>query len=109
MKTENDLAILPSHDIIPLLSFLIPRIFPTIYNMDQPCCLFRHLLLFILLLPNFLIQFLLLPQLFLTLSFSFLVDSSFIGFLSIFSNFFLAFPNIPGHISYLFVQIISLS
>ena len=36
---NNDLAILPSHDTTPLLSFLIPRIFTT-HNMGQPCCLF---------------------------------------------------------------------
>ena len=36
---DNDLAILPSHDTTPLLSFLIPRIFTT-HNMGQPCCLF---------------------------------------------------------------------
>jgi len=54
-KINIDLAVLPSHDTISLLSFLIPRNSPTTYNMGQPCCPFCHfhLLLFIFLLPNF--------------------------------------------------------
>jgi len=108
MKIENNLAVLLSYNTIPLLSFLVPRIFPTICNMGQPYCLFHYLILSTPLLLIFLVQFLLLSQLFLELSFSFLVNSSFIGFLSIFSNFFLTFPNIPGHISYLSIQIVFL-
>jgi len=42
---NNDLAILPSHDTTPLLSFLVPRNFLTIRNMGQPCCPSRHCLL----------------------------------------------------------------
>ena len=108
MKIENNLAVLLSHNTTPLLSFLVPRIFPTICNMDQPCCPFHCLILSTPLLLIFLVQFLLLSQLFLELSFSFLVDSSSIGFLFIFSNFFLTFPNISGHISYLSIQIVFL-
>jgi len=45
---NNNLAILPSHDIIPLLSFLVLRIFTT-HNMGHSCYLFlSHLLLSIL-------------------------------------------------------------
>ena len=46
---NNDLAILPSHNTTPLLSFLVPRNFPTTCSMGQPCypsCC--HLLLSIL-------------------------------------------------------------
>jgi len=46
---NNDLAILPSYNTTPLLSFLIPRNFPTICSIDQLCCPFcRHYFLSIL-------------------------------------------------------------
>jgi len=50
---NNDLAILPSHDTTPLLSFLVPRNFLTTCNMNQLCCLFRRLLLSTPLIPSF--------------------------------------------------------
>ena len=87
------LAILPSHDTTPLLSFLVPRNFSTTRNMGPPCCPFcLHLP------PSILILLIFLPQLLL-----FLGSSSSSLFLlvscpSIASNFSLIFPNIPGHI-----------
>ena len=42
---NNDLAVLPSHDTTPLLSFLVPRTFSTTCNMGQPCCPFHCRLL----------------------------------------------------------------
>ena len=33
---------MPSHDTTPLLSFLIPRNFPTTHSMGQLCCSFHH-------------------------------------------------------------------
>jgi len=35
-KRNNDLAVLPSHDTTPLLSFLVPRNFLTTHNMGRP-------------------------------------------------------------------------
>ena len=53
---NNDLAVLPSHDTTPLLSFLVPRNFSTTYNIGLPCCLFHlYLPLSILVLLIFLL------------------------------------------------------
>ena len=101
---NNNLVNLPSHDTTPLLSFLVPRNFPTIRNMGQPCrpsCL--HLPLSILKLPNFLLQFLL-PLLGSFLSSLFLLASC----PSIASNSFPSFPNIPGCIACLTIHTTSL-
>ena len=84
---NNNLAILPSYDTTPLLSFLIPRNFSTTHSIGLPCCPFHfHLPLSILDLLNFL------PLLGSSLSSLFLPVSC----PSIISNFFLTFPNIPG-------------
>jgi len=99
---DNDLAILLSHNTIPLLSFLVLRIFTTC-NKGQPYYSFcLHFLLSILLLLNLLAEFLLpSPQLFPRFFFSLLV------LLSSISNFFLIFPSILHHIFYPSIQIIS--
>ena len=52
---DNDLAILLSYDITPLLSFLVPRNFSTARSIGLPYCpFFLHLPLPILELPIFL-------------------------------------------------------
>ena len=90
---NNDLAILPSHDTTPLLSFLVPRNFPITCNMGLPCYPFHlHLPPSILILLIFL--FLLFLLLELSSSSLFLLASC----PSIVSSFFPSFPNILGHI-----------
>ena len=90
---NNNLAILPSHDTTPLLSFLVLRNFSTTHSVGLPCCPFHlHLPPSILGLPIFLPQFL--PLLGSFSSSLFLLVSC----PSIVSNFFLIFPNIPGRI-----------
>ena len=93
---NNNLAVLPSHDTTPLLSFLVPRNFSTTHSIGLPCCPFHfHLPPSILNLLNFL------PLLGSSLSSFFLpVSCPFI-----ISNFFLTFPNIPGHIACLTIHI----
>ena len=99
---NNDLAILPSHDTTPLLSFLILRNFSTTRSVGLPCCLFcLHLPLSILKLPIFLSQFLPFPGL--SSSFLFLLVSC----PSIVFNFFLISPNISGYITCLTIHITS--
>ena len=100
---NNDLAILPSHNTTPLLSFLILRNFSTTRSIGLPYCPFRlHLPLSILELPNFLSQFLPSPKSS-SLSLFLLVSCP-----SIISNFFLISSNIPGHIACLTIYITSL-
>ena len=90
---NNNLVDLPSHNTTPLLSFLIPRNFPTIRSMGQPCHPSRlHLPPSILGVPIFLLW----------LPFS-LGLSSLAPFLRVFcpsivSNFFPFFPSILGRI-----------
>ena len=92
---NNDLVDLPSHDTTPLLSFLVPRNFPTVCNMGRPCRPFRlHFPLSILESPIFLLQFLLsLPG---SSSSSLFLPAS---CPSITSNSFPSFPSIPGCIA----------
>ena len=98
---NNDLAVLPSHDTTPLLSFLVPRNFSTTCNMGPPCCLFHlYLPLSILVLLIFLLQLLLGLS---SSSLFLLVSCPFIA-----SNFSLIFPNIPGYIVCLTIHITSL-
>ena len=100
---NNNLAVLPSYDTTPLLSFLIPRNFSITCSMGLPCCPFcLHLPPSILKLPIFLPQFFPLPgssssSLFLLVSCP-----------SIISNFFLISPNIPSCIVCLTIHITSL-
>ena len=99
-KINIDLAILPSHDTTPFLSFLIPRNFLITHSIGRPYCLSHlYLLLSILLLLNFLSQFVL-SQLFPTFTVFFL--------LSTVSSFFLIFPSILCHTFYPTTQTISL-
>ena len=83
-----------SHDTTPLLSFLVPRNFPTTCNMGRPCRPSHlHLPLSIFELPIFLAWLLLLG-----LSSSSLFSR--VSYPSISSNFSLSYPNIPGHTFY---------
>jgi len=100
---NNDLAVLPSHDTTPLLSFLVPRNFSTTYNMSPPYCPFRlYLPLSILILLIFLPQ--LLPLLGSSSSSLFLPVSC----PSIVSNFSPTYPNILGRTFYPITHITSL-
>ena len=100
---NNNLAILPSHDTTPLLSFLVPRNFSITRNMGPPCCPFR-----LYLPPSILVLLIFLPQLLLLLGSSSSSLFLLVSCSSIASNFSLIFPNIPGHIICLTIYIISL-
>ena len=96
------LAILPSHDTTPLLSFLVPRNFSTTRNMGSPCCPFcLHL-------PPSILEFLIFPQFLPLPGLSSLSLFLLVSCPSIVSNFFLISPNIPGCIACLTIYIISL-